>query len=157
MKVHELFEAEERSVLSVMGKQKEHYIGEYSCSRRFLTSLKGAPTSIDGKFYCMDNKITSLEGAPSSIEGNFYCTKNKLTSLHNIHKHIKHIRAFAGFGNNPITSHVLGLLLIDGLKGVYLDNNEVTDIICKHLQGDRDVFACQEELINAGYEDFAQL
>ena len=52
---------------------------------------------------------------------------------------------------------LLGLLLIDGLQKVFLDNMKVRVIINKHLKGDRDVFACQEELIEAGFEDFAQL
>lgn len=34
---------------------------------------------------------------------------------------------------------------------------DVQNIINKHLKGDRDVFACQEELIEAGYDEFAQL
>ena len=220
MKLHELFEDEERSILSVMGKQPDHcpgdfYCGgnnltslegapssvggefscsrnnltslegapssvsgnfycydnnltslkgapssvggEFSCSRNNLTSLEGAPSSVGGDFHCSDNKLTSLEGAPSSVGGKFYCYDNKLTSLHNIHKQIKHVGRIADFIGNPITSHVLGLLMIDGLKEVNLDNKEVEKIIDRHLSGDRDVFACQEELIEAGFEDFAQL
>jgi hypothetical protein len=157
MKVSELFEAKERSVLSVMGKQPEHYPGNFFCSRKNLTSLKGAPSSVGGDFDCYNNVLTSLEGGPSFIGGNFYCYKNNLTSLHNIYKQIKHIGGFATFNYNPIKSHVLGLLLIEGLTSVRFDNLEVTNIINKHLKGDRDVFACQEELIEAGLEDFAQL
>ena len=157
MKVSELFEAKERSVLSVMGKQPEHYPGNFFCSRKNLTSLKGAPSSVGGDFDCYNNKLTSLEGGPSFIGGNFYCYKNNLTSLHNIYKQIKHIGGFANFTYNPIKSHVLGLLLIEGLTSVRFDNLEVTNIINRHLSGDRDVFACQEELIEAGLEDFAQL
>ena len=47
--------------------------------------------------------------------------------------------------------------MIDGLKFVGLDNEKVENIINKHLKGERDVFACQEELIEAGYEEYAQL
>ena len=136
MKLHELFEDQERSVLSVMGKQPEH---------------------VNGSFFCSYNKLTSLEGAPSSVGGNLSCFNNKLTSLHNIHKQIKYIGGIATFNDNPIISHVLGLLLIDGLKEVFLDNKKVRVILNKHLEGDRDVFACQEELIENGYEEFAQL
>jgi hypothetical protein len=55
---------------------------------------------------------------------------------------------------------VLGLLLIDGLKAAFFSqgwNDELQTIINKHLAGERDVFACQEELIENGLEDFAQL
>ncbi len=157
MKLHELFEDQERSVLSVMGKQPEHVNGSFFCSYNKLTSLKGGPSSVGGNFNCHGNKLTSLEGAPSSVGGNLSCFNNKLTSLHNIHKQIKHIGGFATFNDNPITSHVLGLLLIDGLQKVFLDNMKVRVIINKHLKGDRDIFACQEELIEAGYEEYAQL
>ena len=178
MKVHELFEAEERSILSIMGKQPERVDGTFYCSEadftslegaphsvggnffaysNKLTSLKGAPTSVGGNCYFNGNKLISLEGAPSSIGGQLYCTSNKLTSLHNIHKQIKHIGVLANFEFNPIKSHVLGLLLIDGLKTIILDNREVAKIIIKHLKGDRDIFACQEELIEDGFEEYAQL
>ncbi len=131
--------------------------GTFICDKNNLTSLKGAPSSVGDTFYCHSNNITSLEGAPSSIGGEFSCNDNKLTSLHNIHKQIKHIGGIAAFEKNPIKSHVLGLLEIDGLKGVLLDNIKVQRIVNKHLKGDRDVVACQKELIDAGFEDFAQL
>ena len=59
--------------------------------------------------------------------------------------------------NNPVKSHVLGVLLIEGCKGITLDNDIVHLIINKHLEGERDVFACQEELIEKGFEEYAQL
>lgn len=136
MKLAELFEEEERSILSVLGKQ---------------------PTRLDIGFNCSCNDLTSLEGVPSYIVGGLWCSANKFTSLHNIHKQIKHISTIADFSANPITSHVLGLLLIDGLTKVWLENKQVQNIIDKHLKGERDVFACQEELIEAGFEEFAKL
>ena len=138
MKVSELFEDEERSVLSVMGEQ---------------------PEQCEGCFYCEDKALTSLEGVPSFIGLDLICYDNDLTSLHNIHKIIKHIGRDANFISNPLKSHVLGLLLIDGLREVRLgfNNRKIEYIINRHLRGDRDVFACQEELIENGFEDFAQL
>ncbi len=135
------------------------YQGNWNYSRNelYTLGLENIPSRISGYFYCSVNKLTSLEGAPSSIGGDLDCFSNCLSSLHNIHKQIKHIGGYADFRKNPITSCVLGLLLIDGLEKVYLNTNGVEDIINKHLKGDRDVFACQEELIEAGYEEFAQL
>ena len=182
MKLHELLEAttkyKERSILSVMGEQPELFIGDFFCTKKKLTSLKGSPKRVSGNFYCYynhleslndgpstvsdgyscsNNLLTSLEGAPSKVGENFYCNFNRLTSLHNIHKHIKHVGGYIVASSNLIKSHVLGLLLIDGLKKVFLDNKQVQKIINKHLSGGRDVFACQEELIENGFEDFAQL
>lgn len=157
MKLSELFEDKERSVLSEMGMQPEKFDKDFSCFSRALTSLEGSPKHVSGYFTCAENKLTSLEGAPSFIGKDFACSMNNLTSLHNIHKQIKHIGGFASAKRNPITSCVLGLLLIDGLKEVYLDIKVVEKIINKHLKSDRDVFACQEELIEHGYDEFAKL
>jgi hypothetical protein len=198
MKVKELFETEERSVLSVMGKQIDQHFGDFFCSHNRLTSLRGAPTNVSddfycthnfltslegaphfvggvfdcnsnelttlkgaptsvGCFYCSCNKLTSLEGAPQRIMQAFSCTDNKVTSLKGIHKHIKYVGTYMNLRGNPIKSHVLGLLKIDGLQEVFLDKKKVQDIINKHLKGDRDIFACQEELIEAGYPEYAQL
>ena len=81
MKLKELFEAKERSILSVMGKQEDPYPGDFYCSNNNLTSLEGAPSVVNNDFYCSNNKLTSLEGAPSAVKGDFVCSYNKLTSL----------------------------------------------------------------------------
>jgi hypothetical protein len=88
------------------------------CRENKLTSLKGGPEEVVYNFNCSSNKLTSLEGAPKSVGGVFNVADNKLTSLEGIHLKISHIGGKANFNNNPITSHVLGLLLIDGLDGV---------------------------------------
>ena len=159
MKLSELFEAEERSVLSVLGGYPS-FTKTFICNNKGLTSLKGSPSSVETSFDCHDNELTSLEGAPSFIGGDFFCYNNKLTSLHNIHKIIKHIGGRAFFNNCPITECILGLLLIDELEFVGFShgaNEELQTIMNKHLKGDRDLFACQEELIENGFEDLAQL
>ena len=199
MKLKELFEQEERSILSVMGQQPEKIDGDFYCFSNQLTSLEGAPQEVDGNFSCSYNKLTSLEGGPKEVVGNFHCSRNQLTSLKggprevggdfncydnqltsleggpqgvgehftcytnqltnlkDIHKHIKFIGAHANFQDNPIESHVVGLLLIDGLTTVYLDNKKVEDIINKHLKAGRDVFACIDELEEAEFPEFAKI
>ena len=81
MKLKELFEVEERSILSVMGKQEDPYPRDFSCSNNNLTSLEGAPSVVKGNFSCFNNNLTSLQGAPSAVKGGFYCSYNNLTSL----------------------------------------------------------------------------
>jgi hypothetical protein len=122
-----------------------------------LTTLKGAPKMVGGDFSCNSNLLTSLEHCPAHIGETFSVEYNKLTSLEGIHKHIKFIGEGAIFTENLIKSHVLGLLLIDGLKYISLDNKQVTDIINKYLEGSRDVFDCQNELMDAGLDEYAQL
>lgn len=53
----------------------------FDCDKMLLTSLEGAPQSVDGDFSCNDNHLTSLEGAPQYVGGSFYCFNNQLTSL----------------------------------------------------------------------------
>jgi len=55
--------------------------GTFYCDNNLLTSLVGAPQSVDGMFYCDNNRLTSLVGAPQTVNGNFYCQNNQLTSL----------------------------------------------------------------------------
>jgi hypothetical protein len=98
--------------------------GDFFCSGNQLTSLEGAPSSVGGNFWCSSHQLISLEGAPSSVGGNFNCSDNKLVSFKDIHKQIKKISGkFGKFycAENPIKSHVLGLLLIDGLKEIIGD------------------------------------
>ncbi len=218
MKVHELFESQNRSIYSVLDAQPYTIAGEFDCSHKDLSSLKGgpkyvgggficsnndlenlsfAPETVGGNFSCTDNKLKNLIGGPKRVDGDFFCGRNELeslegspetvgidfycqanklkslvgitkkvkdlcvngnqlTNLHNIHKMVD-IDGAADFLANPITSHVLGLLMMPKLEEVYLDNVKVLRIINRHLAGDRDVFACQEELIDAGFEDYAQL
>ena len=49
MKVKELFEAKETSILSAMGKQEDPYPRDFYCSNN-LTSLAGAPSVVNGGF-----------------------------------------------------------------------------------------------------------
>jgi Leucine-rich repeat (LRR) protein len=197
MRLQNLLEAEERSVLSMMGQQPTTKKGMFSCRSKkltsliggpvkvdnfncqhnLLTSLEGGPAEVESRYICSHNKLislkgtptkvhyfdcgnnnlTSLEGVPTVFNGAFTCYDNKLTSLQNIHRHIKFIGGSADFRKNPIKSHVLGLLKIKNLREVWLDNREVSIIINKHLADDRDVIACQDELIDADFDEYAQL
>lgn len=88
--------------------------------------------------------------------------REKGSSLKDIHKKLscKMIRMFAW---ENISSNVLGLLQVKGL--VKLEYNKEREsfglkwleIIKRHLQGDKDVMECREELIAAGFKDYAKL
>lgn len=124
-----------------------------------LKSFEGAPKYIGKHFYVHDNEISSFEGAPRFVGANFILTRNKLDSLKGIHKYVKQINGVLNVSENNVSSHVLGVLRIEGLEALVLDPpaKEVQDIINKHLAGDRNIFDCQEELIAAGCEEFAKL
>jgi hypothetical protein len=62
-------------------KWKADSSGDIDVSEEGLTSLEGAPQTVDRNFNCRDNKLTSLEGAPQTVGKDFYCSSNRLTSL----------------------------------------------------------------------------
>lgn len=129
----------------------------YECTRNNLTSLEGAPEKIGNYFTCSVNNLKSLEGAPKEINGHFYCSHNDLTSFKDIHKIIKKMNGQFHTVNNPIMSHVLGFLLIPGIKQV-MGGGSWSDILNKYLdQGRKGLIACQNELIEAGLEEFAEI
>jgi len=55
--------------------------GYFSCEKNELTSLVGAPKTVNGDFWCHDNELTSLVGAPQTVGGYFDCRGNQLTTL----------------------------------------------------------------------------
>ena len=128
-----------------------------------VTSLDCKGITVGRDFYCNDNNLESLEGVPQKVDGSFYCNNNHLTSLESIHMHVLEIGQTADFRENPINSHVLGLLKIKGLKEVKLDHKKVQEIINKYLhQGGkdpslRDIVDCQEELMDNDLEDYGLL
>ena len=136
-------------------------LGIFDCSQTNITSLEGGPSWVGGDFYCSFTKITSLEGGPSYVGCDFSCVETKIKSLHNIHKEIKHI------GNrmlipDTVISHILGVMFIKGLQKIQFyyrntEQNQVENIINKHLAGDRDIHLAQEELLEAGLKEYAKL
>jgi hypothetical protein len=146
-----------KSVCPIARVQPEHVDGNFSCDYNQLTSLEDVPKSVGGSFYCNGNRLTSLEGAPKSVGGDFYCHRNQLTSLRDVHKHVKEVGGT--FYCNTVKSHVLGLFLVKGLQEVDLNNEPVNVIINKHLpsRGRTSMVVCAEELIEAGFEAYAQV
>jgi len=125
-----------------------------------LITDKTASEPWPGNFACSTNKLTALEGAPASVGGNFGCSSNKLTTLEGIHKILKTMDGAFYAGDNPIKSHVLGLLLVKGCKGVELDNKVVEEVLNRYLpntRGNRALLECQSELLDLDLEEFAQL
>jgi hypothetical protein len=133
------------------------YVGKvFDCDDNHITSLKGAQviTRVH-EFDCANNYITSLEFCPRIIGKTLSAKQNRIENLHDIHKHLQSCVQLV-LTDNPIKSHVLGLLKIEKLTSVELDNSKVEEIINKYLPLG-DIFACQEELIEAGFEEYAKL
>ena len=53
--------------------------GDFDCHDNELTTLEGAPQTVNGDFYCYDNALTTLVGAPKTVGGGFYCRNNTVS------------------------------------------------------------------------------
>ena len=140
--------------------------GSYICRDNELTSLEFGPIKVLGIFSCSDNKLTSLEHCPSEVGGSFRCVRNELTSLKDIHKQLTKMNGKFVCYDNPITSHILGVLLINGCSALQIDDRgaepyySVEKIINKYLpnkEGRKGLLKCKGELVDAGFDTFAQL
>jgi len=172
------FALEHQNVASLKGAPKR-VDGNFWCGSNAITSLEGAPSYVTGEFYCNHNKLTSLVGGPSYVGENFSCERNnitsmdgapsfiglhcwcrdiKLTSLEGIHRVIKRIGNSFDVSGNPITSNILGVIMIEGLTKFAIDDKELTKIMNRHVgHGKSALIHCQNELLDAGYEEFAKL
>lgn len=155
--------------------------GYFMCCDTDLISLKGCPSEyVGGNFVCDSSKIISLEGAPKIVKGSFNCNRTRIISLNHAPLIVgearfayNQITSLEGIGrkyfkectdgllvsfNCPIKSNILGLLLVKRLVDFYntLDD-EIADMIHKHLRGNKDVLEFQEELIEKGFKELAKL
>jgi hypothetical protein len=138
------------------------YNGDFCYINEQLTSLEGCPKVVNGYFSCYKNNLQSLQYCPQIVKGDFICSDNKLPSLQNIHKYCKQVDGTLWATINPIKSHVLGVMLIENIKLVdftmyNIELLSIEQIINTHLKTDRDVFLCQDNLIKAGFAEYAQL
>ena len=79
-KVSEDFDCDGNQLTSLAGAPQT-VNRDFSCYGNQLTSLVGAPQTVGGSFSCRENQLTTLEGAPQTVGGSFYCDQNQLTSL----------------------------------------------------------------------------
>jgi hypothetical protein len=141
-----------------------------------LFSLKGAPTSVEGKFSISGNdNISTLDYFPESAS-KYILRGTSIASFHRINKIVKKINPstedydhfvlpFSNLGDS-----FLGFLLIPGCNDIGYSPTATTgeltkypkfikavNIVGRHLQGDKDVLECQEELITNGLRQYAKL
>ncbi len=133
---------------------------EYRCSSNLLETLEGAPSKARN-FYATDNKLTSLKGCPAHLDL-LVVTDNKITSLKDVHKHLLDCEQL-NLHNNYIQEGGIGLIFVKNLKQVtYLsfgtEFSKALTIISKYYgQGRTGLLACQQELEEAGLDEFAKL
>lgn len=153
--------------LSRLPVQFEEVTGNFICSRNSLVSLAGCPRRVVRHFDCSMNNLDTLDYCPEEVGANFICKDNDITSLIGISDKIKTlgfillapVRFYITF--EKIKTGGLGLLLIDKLNIIEDENSKIdygpAGIINKYLGHPDRIFECQEELIEAGFEEYAQL
>ncbi len=170
----------DNKLTSLVGGPEEITLNYY-CNNNLLATLEGAPKKLkNGDFNCHNNKLTSFEHAPIMIKGEFNGGYNSVTSLIGIPKEVISLRVddnkitsllgihkMSKFENiklssNPIVEGGLGLLLVPGLLSIQAFDcgkfTEAAKIISKYLsKGKSAILECQDELIEAGFEEFAKL
>jgi hypothetical protein len=114
--------------------------------------------SVTSYVQLMNRQLTKLPAVKFGTIGTFfYCTDNELTSLEGVHKIIKKIGGAFYCWGSPIKTGGIGLILIEGLTRIRSDQ-PAFKIINRYLgQGKKGLLRCQDELIEAGYEEFARL
>lgn len=142
--------------------------GDFLVRHNLFANFKGFPNEIGGDLSVSHNKnLKSFSGASGIIvRGKVYMAETGIRSLEGVSD------IFAGiYGNgvnfsltqfeSDIKTGGMGLVLIDGVSignGQYMSSiAEPAKIITKYLGRPGDVFECQAELIEAGFERFATL
>ena len=88
--------------------------GDFDCSSESLTDLKGIKFGeVSGVFYCRNNRLTSLEGAPQSVDGMFSCSNNQLTSLEGAPQTVRIFYC----NDNPVSEETLASIFALMKKG----------------------------------------
>jgi hypothetical protein len=139
------FDCSGKRLKSLQGISFGHVNGDFYCHYNQLTTLAGAPTTVDGDFSCSKNKLTTLAGAPAKVDGDFYCSSNQLTTLAGAPTTVG--RGFYCYGNqlttlvgaptkvdgrfdcdkNQLTTLAGAPTTVDG--GFYCDDNRLTTLV----------------------------
>ena len=141
----------------------EIIVGDFICERSRLDTLVGGPKKIEqGSYYAGENNLSTLEGVATNINVALNVSINPITNLIGVHKQLKHCRRIELRYINLLEGG-LGLLLISELRDILYSDNDFAQyvplgIISKYLNtGKSNIFRCQKELIDIGYEEIARL
>jgi hypothetical protein len=150
----------DNALISLVGSPKI-VKGDFNAAGNAIPSLEGCPEVVEGDLILVRNQLYSLSGIPNKIGGAINMSKTSLPSLSGINK-MKEMNGYVFVRWTPITSHILGVFLIKGCKGILtFDDNKfgkAVEIVNRHIsKGRSGLLPCQKELIEAGLADFAQI
>ncbi|AVH85017.1 hypothetical protein RsoM2USA_88 [Ralstonia phage RsoM2USA] len=128
-----------------------------------LDNLKGAPANLLDLVVSRCNHISDLSGITNSEEIRLAKLTN-LRSFEGISKTLKSCKKIF-IDNMVIESNILGLLEVQDMQEVVLinpsllpsDMKRAFQILNTHLRGNKDIFECQSDLIEAGLDRYAEI
>jgi hypothetical protein len=128
-------------------------IGDFSVAGcENLSDLTGSPTSVGGWDSSGCHSLRSLKGISEEIHGDAYFADCiNLESLEGL----KYVGGELGIKRCLKLKKVLYVFKIKGVQKVVHDNNTLTKILNKYLPS-RDIIGCQDELMDAGLEEYAR-
>lgn len=126
-----------------------------------LTSFKYIPRNVT-ELDVTNSPIETLKDLPETLS-DLDIDGTNIKSLKDIHKKLKGPINWIGFDSNVVDS-ILGIIMLNP-KNIYIrnlynstDSDKIEKILNNHLgKGRTGVLAAQKELIEAGYEEHAQL
>ncbi len=165
--------------LSSLQGSPEQVGGQFSCGNTEIVSLKGGPKIVGADYICSQTNIQSLEGGPTEVGGMFACGNTKITSLAHGPKKVKgRIAApntlIASYRNvqkyvdcesvlltdSPVPGLICWILVPNIHTITFIGSNTNTghlaSIFNKHITT-KDILGLQEDLIDAGFPEWAKL
>ncbi len=130
--------------------------GYFSCQFTNITSLVGAPLHVGGSLHCAYSELITLEGMPKFVGGSVTVLYTKITTLHRVDRFLHDVEISGVIQIPEACTHLLSLLYCPGIW--HIRGPRCSDIINMHLhRKERDIHACQEDLIEAGFTEQAKL
>lgn len=163
------FNAFGNGLKSLVGGPKK--IGaDYAVYYNNLVSLEGIPEYVGRTINLSKNKITKLDHFPKHIGGSIDLDANKLSSVKDVVAAIpKSISGTLNLSNNPFKGGLMSMFTVKCEKVIFYVTNisskleylaAAGKIINTHLwaaDDEKTIFDVQEELIDAGLDEFAQV
>ena len=138
--------------------------GNYSAANLWLESLEGMAGSVGNECNLSHNRLTNWDGIPSQC-GTLKVIGNRITSFKGISKNW--LMGSELEVDGEVCGSALELLEIEGLESVTFNRlsrgnkthdelDTATEIIQRHLQGDRDPIDMQSDFIDADLMDWVK-
>jgi hypothetical protein len=125
--------------------------GNFSCAKRGLTSLEGAPREVGKTFDCKQNQLSTLVGGPDKVDV-YNAVLNPLTNLDGLASEIRDHVQFSYDENLPLLR-----TLVAPKIWPHPDQVELERILHKYAgQGKPGTIKCCVELIKAGFKGNAK-